>query len=263
MLAKKMLLEAVTVCVNYSDYLEEVMPHNLPHLDLWTVVTTPEDRATRALCHRYGVRCLATDAFHRDAERPRINKSRGINYGLAHQSGNGWMLHLDGDIALPPQFRRMIENAELDPGCIYGMDRVNCKGPQEWDAYRSSPDPQYLWSCLVNPPRRWPLGARIAHGDYGGYTPIGFFQMWNPKGSGISRYPVKVEGDMEHTDVLHAIQWTRQKRQLLPEGFCIHLESAGAGFGDNWRGRKTPPFRPGAKQGGTEAPSFAPSYVKG
>jgi hypothetical protein len=248
MLAMKMLLEAVTVCVNYADFLEETIPFNLPQIDLWTIVTTPEDTQTQKLCARYGLRCLKTECFYRDAERPRINKSRGINYALAHHSHAGWMLHLDADIILPPQFRRMIENAELDPECVYGMDRVNCSGSDAWDAFRHAPSPelQYEWSCLVKPPLGMALGARISHGDYGGYCPIGFFQLWNPRGSGINRYPTLVEGDAEHTDVLFAIQWPRSRRHLLPEGFCIHLESSGE-FGANWHGRKTPAFRGGAR----------------
>jgi hypothetical protein len=242
MLAKKLLLEAVTVCVNYADFLEETIPHNLPLVDLWTIVTTPDDKATQALCALYGLRCLKTDCFYRDAERPRINKSRGINYGLAHHSQSAWMLHLDADVVLPPQFRKMIENAELDPACLYGMDRVNCLGSAEWDAYRRRPALQYEWSFLVSAPRTWPIGARIAHGDYGGYCPLGFFQLWNPGATGISRYPVKIEADMEHSDVLFAIQWQRGRRHLLPEGFCVHLESSEE-FGANWHGRKSPPFR--------------------
>src|ERR1700680_5051090 len=95
-LVKKLLLEAVTVCVNYADFLEETIPYNLPQIDLWTIVTTPEDTQTQSLCSRYGLRCLKTDCFYRDVEPPRINKSRGINYALAHQSHSGWMLHLDG-----------------------------------------------------------------------------------------------------------------------------------------------------------------------
>ena len=160
------------------------------------------------------------------------------------------MLHLDADIVLPPHFRRMIENAELDPACLYGIDRVNCLGSAAWDAFaqraqsRCNSELQYEWSCMVKPPQGMSLGARIAHGDYGGYCPIGFFQLWNPRGSGVNRYPITVEGDMEHTDVLFAIQWPRPRRQLLPEGFSIHLESSGE-FGANWHGRKSPPFRVG------------------
>jgi hypothetical protein len=58
---------------------------------------------------------------------------------------------------------------------------------------------------------------------------------------------------MEHTDVLFAIQWPRPKRQLLPEGFCIHLQSS-AEFGANWQGRKTPPFRQTAGTGTVDSP---------
>jgi hypothetical protein len=244
MIAEKVLIEAVTVCVNYSDFLSETIPQNLHLLDLWTIVTTTEDKATQALCAKYGVHCLATDTFYRDVDAPSINKSRGINYGLMHHSLNGWLLHLDADIVLPPQFRRMLENAEIDPTCLYGMDRVNCPGVQAWDKYLDSPHVQYLWRYLLNPPPGWQLGARIAHGDFGGYIPPGYFQLWNPAGSGNKRYPIKVESDMEHTDVLFAIQWPRQKRILLPEGWCIHLESSGE-FGKNWKGRKSPPFREG------------------
>lgn len=245
MIAKKMLLEAVTVCISYSDFLSEVIPHNLPQIDLWTIVTTPEDRATAALCSKYGLRCLKTHCVNRDVMSPRINKARAINYGLAHHSLSGWMLHIDADIVLPPQFRKMAENAELDPTCIYGMDRVNCPSAVEWDAFLASPSLQYEWSYLVSPPRGWPMGSRIAHGDYGGWVPLGYFQMWNPGGSGVTRYPVKVDGDAEHTDVLHSIQYDRQKRHLLGEGFCVHL-SSDPGFGTNWKGRKSPPFRVGA-----------------
>jgi hypothetical protein len=256
MLARKILLEAVTVCVNYSDFLAETIPHNLPLIDLWTVVTTTTDKATSTLCSRYGIRCLQTDCFFRDVDPPRMNKSRGINYGLAHHSHAGWMLSLDADIVLPPQFRRMVENAELEPDCLYGMDRVNCLSSAEWDAFRLDPDPQYEWSFLVKAPA-WPMGARGAHGDYGGYCPLGFFQLWNSIGSNISRYPIKIDSDMEHTDVLFAIQWARAKRQLLPEGYCVHLQSSGQ-KGTDWHGRQSPPFR-----GAAPAPlqAWAPGAV--
>lgn len=243
MISDKILLEAVTVCVGYGDFLRETLPHNLPQLDLLTVVTTSEDEETRSACSHFGVRCLLTDVFYRDTKAPSINKSRGINYGLMHHSHNGWMLHLDADIVLPPQFRRMLENAHIDGHCLYGMDRVNCPNVKAWDAYQAKPHVQYQWHYLVRPPSGWPLGARISHGDFGGYIPPGFFQLWNPAMSGITRYPIKVDGDMEHTDVLFATQFARPRRVLLPEGFCLHLETSGE-FGANWKGRKSPPFRP-------------------
>ena len=37
-----MRIEAVCVCVDYADYLEEVLPFLLPHVDDMVVVTTPQ-----------------------------------------------------------------------------------------------------------------------------------------------------------------------------------------------------------------------------
>jgi hypothetical protein len=90
-----------------------------------------------------------------------------------------------------------------------------------------------------------PFGARIAHFDYGGYCPLGFFQLWNVNRSGIHRYPVQFQGTAEHTDVLHAIQWDRRDRALIPELIAIHLETKSdkaTTMGANWSGRTTPEF---------------------
>ena len=237
-------LEAVVVCVDYADYLEETLPHLLPHVDDLVVVTTPEDGRTHRACKRYGVRHLPTRCFYRDGER--FNKARGINYGLANLKLDGWALHLDADIVLPLRTRYMLDNTDLEARKLYGCDRVNLAGRGEWDALKLEANPQYEWKCLVHPPRRLPLGSRIAHMEYGGYCPIGFFQLWNPAGSGVYRYPQVCQGTAEHSDVLHAIQWDREDRALVPEVIAIHLTTRSKGddrpMGQNWGGRTTPEF---------------------
>jgi glycosyltransferase involved in cell wall biosynthesis len=238
-----MRIEAITVCVDYSDFLAETLPHVMSQVDELLVVTTPEDRRTRQLCHRYGVRCLPTKCFYREGAK--FNKARGINYGLANLALNDWVLHIDADVVLPPRFRQILERGDLDTGKLYGCDRVNCIGRDAWEAFKRSPDLQYEWSCMVHPPRRWAMGSRIAHFDYGGYCPIGFFQLWHARGSGIERYPIHCQGTAEHTDVLHAIQWDRRDRVLIPELIAIHLETRSkttAAMGANWSGRTTPEF---------------------
>lgn len=242
MISRLMKIEAVVVCVGYDDFLRVTLPYNLAHVDHLTVVTTPEDGATRRLCHQLGVRCLPTHAFSREGAG--FNKARGINYGLSHQRCDDWLLHLDADVVLPPRTRHMLMNAELRRDTIYGIDRVNCPNYDEWAAFLASPEHQYEWSCLVKTPRRWALGARIAHGDYGGYCPLGFFQLWHS--SAQARYPIIQQGDAEHTDVLHAIQWDRPRRHLLPEIIALHLESEEAPMGANWKGRRTKRFGPDA-----------------
>ena len=71
--------------------------------------------------------------------------------------------------------------------------------------------------------------------------PIGFFQLWNPFGSGVDRYP---EGhtDAGREDTLFAGLWPRSKRAMIPEIVGYHLESDDATNAANWGGRKTSAF---------------------
>ena len=87
-----MRIEAVAICVDYADYLEETLPSLLPHVDDLVIVTTPEDSRTRRVCARHSVRCLPTRCFYRDGEA--FNKARGINYGLANLKLDDWVLHI-------------------------------------------------------------------------------------------------------------------------------------------------------------------------
>jgi hypothetical protein len=241
-------LEAVTVCVNYADFLAETLPCNLGHFDHLIVVTAEQDRATQQLCRRLGVECRATDLMHYGGDS--FAKARAIDYGLAYLRRDDWVVHLDADIWLPPMTRQWIEWAQPDPECIYGIDRCNCTS---WDAWRKFIDRpmrqqhQHLHHCLTVPPfdvahnRPFPMGARISLRQYGGYVPIGFFQMWNAGKYPERRYPL-IQGSAEHTDVLHAIQWPASKRRILPEIIAVHLESETSEMGVNWKGRKSKPF---------------------
>lgn len=235
-----MKIEAVIVCVEYGDYLAETLPHNLPHFDRTLVITSPGDLETQALCRRLSVPYYATDVFTRDGST--FNKARGIDFGLGYLRWNDWVVHLDADMYLPPMTRRMFEWRSLDRESIYGIDRVNCIGYEAWQNYLTAHQTGHDYMCRVQVPHGMPLLERIALREYGGYVPIGFFQMWH--GSTGRRYPI-ARGDAEHTDVLHAIQWEEGKRHLLPEVIGVHLMTAPAPLGANWKGRTTPRFGPG------------------
>ena len=75
-----MLIDAVTVCVGYSDFLAETLPVNLPHLNRLVVVTAPDDYETMAVCKLFSVECRATNLMTSGGSK--FNKSRGIDYGL-------------------------------------------------------------------------------------------------------------------------------------------------------------------------------------
>ena len=175
-------------------------------------ITAPKDVETQELCRKLSVPYYATNVFYKDGDK--FNKARGIDFGLSYLRWNDWVVHLDADTILPPMARRWLEWRPLDTQSIYGVDRVNCVGYEAWKAFQAEHHVGHDYMCRVRVPSGMPLLDRIAIRDYGGYIPIGYFQMWH--GSLGRRYPV-AKGDAEHTDVLHAIQWDEGNRHLIPE----------------------------------------------
>jgi len=233
-----MKIEAVTVCVNYGDFLAHTLPVNKKFFDNMVVVTDPKDEKTQQICKYYHVRCVKTDSFYiGDAV---MNKGMGINDGLATLDLDDWVVHMDADIVLPPRTRELLHKIDLDPKCIYGIDRLMCTSYEDWIEFLSNPEVQHVQEVFVFG-NAFPLGVRIAKTDMDGYVPIGYFQLWNAQETGIKRYPV-IHKSVARSDMLHAMQWTRRQRVLIPEIFGIHLESEEAPGGANWRGRQTRRF---------------------
>ena len=239
-LSPGLVLEGLTTCVNYADFLDESLSKNIVHFDDFLVITTPDDKQTAAVCQKHSVRCLKTDVFS-ERSGHRFCKGKAIDLGIAHLPHEGWLLHLDADIVLPDRFRWQLQQHALDARCIYGADRVNVIGSREWDRIQQYPvvRRQFSHRYLIQTPPK-PIAARVLHHDYG-WCPIGYFQLWHA--SAGRRYPHN-QGSAEHTDLLFALQWPRQRRRLLPELIVYHLESEAARMGTNWSGRKTQPFRP-------------------
>jgi hypothetical protein len=234
-----MKLEVVTVCVNYADFLAHTLPSVCTQVDNMVVVTSPKDKETQALCSFYGVRCIQTNVFYEDGDV--FNKGKGICEGLKQLDMDGWVVHMDADIYLPPTTRKALDNVPLDPCKIYGVDRLMCQGYEKWVKFIQNPKPIHSSGYLVHL-GYFPVGARLVkYKDPGqGYEPIGFFQLWNPKGSNVYEYPKK-HGAADKTDVIHAKKWPREKRELLPEVVVIHLATTQK-IGANWNGRTSPRF---------------------
>lgn len=241
-------IEAVTVCVGYSDFLAEVAYYNTGLLDRWIICTTPDDEATREICRIHDLETLLSD----DGERSNVgttgsvfNKGRLVERALQHTSLGSWRLHLDADIVLPHQFRRMLEGAHLDTQKIYGVDRAMFRDERSWNGAKAGGWLGHT-NCSINMPQGGiSLGTRYALADTG-YIPIGFFQLWHSdadewRGRRYRKYPTG-HGDAHRTDVQFALQWDRQNRELLPEIVVAHLQSEPCKLGTNWNGRKTKQF---------------------
>ncbi len=232
-------MEAVIICDKYHDFLVHTLPTNKFLFNKLVVVTTPEDLATQRICEFHHVQCLKTDSLR--SRWKEFCKGSAINEGLAELKLDGWVAHMDADIYLPPQTRILIEQANLDPSMIYGIDRFIVKGREAWDEFRDYPDLQHECEAYIHP-GAFPLGTRVMHPHAGGYVPIGFFQLWHPGVSGVNDYPA------EHTnagrgDTVHAQRWARSQRALLPEIIGYHLESDNSAMAANWNGRTTDPFK--------------------
>jgi hypothetical protein len=240
-----MKLEAVIVCINYSDFLKITLPANKHYFDRLVIVTDEQDTETHKVCEFYNVHCVKTNAFYVDGPMP--NKAMGINEGLKHLSKEGWVLQLDADIWLPPLTREILSKYPLDSKSIYGIDRLMCNSYKDWMNFIHMHSPRPIhegWIYLHL--HHFPMGQRIVQYQGEGYMPIGYFQLWNPKGSGVWTYPVEKVG-FDRTDVLHLKQFTREYRRFIPDIVCIHLASEDHAMGQNWYGRTTSSFIPGKK----------------
>lgn len=234
-------LEAVVICLNYSDFLAETLPFTISQFDRVVVVTAHNDMDTKNICHKWSVECVVTDAF---VERGDVfNKGAAINVGLANLRQNGWIVQLDADIVVPLQLRNMLAKAGLQTDCLYGVERFNVHSYEKWAKIRPTclTEPQFSHRYFVNAPDL-PACAHVVHKEFG-YVPIGFFQLWHSQfmHQHMIRYP-DVESSAENMDVQFALRWPRTQRRLLPTVRVLHLESEKSPMGANWRGRKTPPF---------------------
>jgi Glycosyltransferase like family 2 len=241
-----MRIEAVIVCVGYGDFLAATLPENLPLLDDVVIVTSPDDEETRAVCRKHSVHHVISNDHRRDGP---FNKARMIQRGFDQIGGQDWVLHLDADIVLPRKFRKYAEWAHVDEQSIYGADRCNLTGWDEWQRLKHYAG---AWDNHAHECGHWfhpkfPVGSRWVSKIHG-YVPIGFFQMFHGSamiehGYHLRNYPLQ-HGDAARTDVQFALQWDRRKRQVLPEVVVLHLESETSALGANWKGRTTPRFGP-------------------
>jgi Glycosyl transferase family 2 len=243
-----MRIEAVTICVGYGDFLAATLPENLPLVDDLVVVTSPDDDETRAVCRRHSVHHVLSEDHRRGGP---FNKARLIQRAFDQISAQDWILHLDADIVLPRRFRPLLEVAHLDERFIYGADRCDLSGWEEWQRLKQHAG---SWDNHAHECGHWfhpiyPVGSRWVSSLHG-YVPIGFFQLFHASqmiqgGYHVRRYPT-AHGDAARTDVQFALQWDRRNRQVVPEVITLHLSSDKSPIGANWQGRTTPRFGPAA-----------------
>lgn len=238
-----MEFEAIITSVGYGDFLAYSIPTNRHQFHYTVVATTPEDVRTQKVCEYWNVHCIQVPEFHLGGG---FRKGAGINAAIKTLRdmgrAKGWLVHMDADIVLPPLAMGFAGRADFDPTYLYGVDRMMVENFSQWADFLSFPVMQHECKVYAHA-RPFKMGTRIVTPGYGGWVPIGFFQMWNPTASGVWEYP------SEHTsagrgDMLFAKKWPRNKRGHITDFIVYHLESETAKMGVNWNGRTTQHFGP-------------------
>jgi hypothetical protein len=266
-----MLLEpiyGIVVSDGYGDFLDTSLSYNRPLFSRCVVVTSPKDKESQRVAGKHNCELVITEdggktgsthdampEFGVDSPITRaFNKGAMIERGLQQLPQRGWRLHFDSDVVFPGNIRQRLGDADLDPSCIYGCDRMNVLGWDGWQKLLASG-----WASkgfehhhfLTHSINRHEIGSRLIYGDQG-WVPIGFFQLWHSSAeySGIYRtrpYPTG-SNNAAHDDVQFALRFDRKKRIFLPEFMVAHLCTEDTSYGKNWNGRITKKFGPPDKK---------------
>ena len=184
-----MRIEAVTVCVDYADFLECTLPSIRAAVDDLVVVTAPADRRTRELCRREDVNAVVTTAMHDTAGGSAWGPQSTPGCGRCHYSDWALVDRRRYRAAAPPapyprsprpRPRQAVrDRSRTLPGLGAGSPI------QHGTASRSQ-----LRSAV---PAGFPGRGRISLPDQG-YLPCGYFQLWNARATGYRDYPINAAG---------------------------------------------------------------------
>lgn len=157
-----MKIEAVTVCVDFSEKLEKIIL-NKKKLDRWVIVTHESDKDTINVCKKFKLEYICSKKIFKNAK---FAKGRAINEGLRELDKDDWILHIDSDQLLPEDFREKLLNLKLSKNKLYGAYRFSKSGKKF-------------------PPARLTFQIKDTKEDkiitefINAYIPIGYFQLWH------------------------------------------------------------------------------------
>jgi hypothetical protein len=130
---------AFTVCINYSDYLEDTLQHNrYLFKDFW-VITEEDDIKTIDLAKKHN--CSVHLTKQRKANGAIFNKSamiRDLQHILHSKYNNKWICYIDADCYISNSFS-YIDLSKLNKNYIYGLHRSVYESRDEFISYLDKP----------------------------------------------------------------------------------------------------------------------------
>jgi len=188
------MIECVTVCVNFCDYLKLTLPGQKHYFDHIIIVTDSKDEETQQYCEEENLICVVTDVFYegkvtviqekwlkysedhrelieiKDAEFDSIfNKGRALNEGFKHLKFNEWVAVVDADTA--------VENSSFEKYVMYELGNLNKKrlyGP----AGRILISDNFIPNWKENI-KRWSYSDLVSCLDVNGSNMDGYFQLFH------------------------------------------------------------------------------------
>lgn len=216
-----MKIEAITVCVHYTDLLKLTLKGWLKEVDRLVVVTSSRDPETIEFCKKIKnekLVCHITDVFYEKGAH--FNKGAAIEEALNHLDLDDWVLFWDSDIYLTnSNFREIVEN-QAKPGSLFGAPRFQV---DDINAFRKG----------ILPPLQ-----RIGDIEFAGY-----FQLFHCSDPHVCDLHGKVRRPLLSTHWKHAGNydsdfqnlWNPPEKNRLPLTL-LHLGS----FNQNWYGIQDP-----------------------
>ncbi len=208
-------MQAITVCLNYSDYLAITLQHNRKFFKTYSIVTSQEDAATLQLCKDFECTPLILP-FEADY----VKKSM-MSRGLQLLQRPEWIQILDADIVLPEEYSKVIEShGGFDRDTLHGCHRVFCQNKLVWDMFGMTD-----LSCYEPEDNPRAVG-------------IGFFQLFHAKAHHLANVQdwYAVANGQKAADMSFRARFP-VVRSL---GFkAVHLGPASV----NWYGRRSPTFK--------------------
>lgn len=216
-------MRAITISVDYADYLAVTLPYNRHHFEDMMVVTSMTDDRTVSIARQNDCQWLCTDAFYRDGAT--FNKWIALEEGLDALGREGWIAVIDADILWP----RKIDCPALEMGNIYGP-----AGRRMWTNQTPYTD-LIEWAAKGNSVDEW--GQDMPRHPTSGREVAGYTQIFHASDQHLGE-PPWYETNWRHAggaDSFFPRKWPEENRIHLPFE-VLHLGESG----QNWHGRCTP-----------------------
>lgn len=233
------MITALLVSVNYSDYLELVLPYNSLRFDQIIILTIESDKVCQDVCSRYSnVKCLVFSDEILKTNGKQFNKGAILNKGLEYLNDIGysdWLVLTDSDIIFPENFKELLISREKVPNILYGMTRRHCKNVQCLKRYTRTKDKNILFSRAREPAFVGYCQTFIYQANKYKFVEFSDAEQSDIKfikyfDAGFKRFPDLFEPDL--------FEKCPNLVLLSDTDFVIHLGQPGR----NWKGRTSPKF---------------------